>query len=84
MIDLLQINGIATEKDETTAITDQKAPTTEAKRFIGHNIPEHFLKKAGLFEQSVGDSESFQPLYELSSTGECIGKTNHISENSIY
>lgn len=54
-------------------MTEQLVLATEAKRFIGHKIPEEFLKKAGLFEPSVSNSDSFQPLYELSSKGECIG-----------
>lgn len=50
-------------------ISDNIPITTERPAYIGHKIPEEFLKKAGLHENDSDDMNNIRPLYSLKSDG---------------
>lgn len=50
-------------------ISDNIPITTEKPAYIGHKIPEEFLKKAGLHENDSDDMNNIRPLYSLKSDG---------------
>lgn len=53
------------------AVEEKEAPevvilkTVAAPTYIGHSIPEDFLKKAGLLDDSQDDGPNVKPLYKL-------------------
>lgn len=49
--------------------------TVPAKKYIGQEIPVEFLKKAGMYDCNVANSDSVEPIYNLSANGETIGRS---------
>lgn len=59
-----------------TAINDSIAaapPTNSTQNYIGHKIPEEFLKKAGLLGSDTDDASHVKPLYKLNADGSVCG-----------
>lgn len=50
-------------------VSDNIFISAEKPAYIGHKIPEEFLKKAGLHENDLEDTNNIQPLYSLKSDG---------------
>lgn len=55
------INAVEEEEAPEVAIVK----TVAAPTYIGHAIPEDFLKKAGLLDESQDDGPNVKPLYKL-------------------
>lgn len=47
--------------------------STEKPAYIGHKIPEEFLKRAGLYQNETVDTNDVQSLYKLKSDGSVPG-----------
>lgn len=54
---------------EASNVGDNIPISTEKPAYIGHKIPEEFLKKAGLHENDSDDTNNIRPLYSLKSDG---------------
>lgn len=48
-------------------------PNVSTQNYIGHKIPEEFLKKAGLLGSDTDDSAHVEPLYKLNADGSVGG-----------
>lgn len=70
----------------STSGLNNNSPATPTKNstqntYIGHKIPEDFLKKAGLLGNTDGEDETqIEPLYKLNRDGSVPGRyyRNHI------
>lgn len=47
--------------------------TVSTQNYIGHKIPDEFLKKAGLFGPDTDDAAHVKPLYKLNADGSVCG-----------
>lgn len=56
--------------DDSIAVS---VPTVSTQNYIGHKIPEEFLKKAGLLGSDTDDSAHVEPLYKLNADGSVGG-----------
>lgn len=48
--------------------------TISTPNYIGHKIPEEFLKKAGLLGSDTDDAAHVEPLYRLNADGSVCGE----------
>lgn len=58
---------------EASNVSDNISISTEKPAYIGHKIPEEFLKKAGLHKNDSDDRNNIRPLYSLKSDGGVSG-----------
>lgn len=52
---------------------DRQEAIDETPAYIGHKIPEDFLLKAGLLNESADDGSVVKPLYSLKANGDLQG-----------
>lgn len=80
----------ASDTSSTADGFDNNSSAVPAKKstqtYIGHKIPEEFLKKAGLLGNTDADDASYiESLYELNEDGSVLGKRHKsIIENNIF
>lgn len=71
----------AEEPSKRTETIAQDAIKTEtAATFIGHRIPDEFLKLSGFDESTVANSDAMQPLYNLQADGTVQAPTAEVME----
>lgn len=66
-------NEIAESNDASENISE----VISTPRYIGHQIPEDFLIKAGLVGNDDDDGTQVQPLYKLNDDGSTRGKFDY-------
>lgn len=60
--------------DDNTAAAAAVPNTIEKAVYIGHKIPEDFLKKAGLLNADSDDGNEIRPLYNMNADGTLPGE----------
>ncbi|XP_058838273.1 ATP-dependent DNA helicase Q4-like isoform X1 [Topomyia yanbarensis] len=69
---------------ETTAISnvdedyEDLPPKTQHTTYIGHAIPDDFIKKSGILEYTVGNKDQIEPITQLLSDGSLPPTPNEI------
>lgn len=66
--------------DDQMARSDEAAVAMPTRAYIGHEIPEDFLIKAGLLNNNDESDDTFQPLYRLNADGTTIDTPPEVYE----
>lgn len=61
------------EANSASAVDQRQAAVNEPTTYIGHKIPDEFLLKAGLLNESAEDGKDVKPIYKLKPNGSLPG-----------
>lgn len=74
-------NKIIIVDDNNDTSIEQQMNEPSKTQYIGHKIPEDFLKKSGLLDApTVSNSDTLKPLYDRNELGEISETTNEVYE----
>jgi ATP-dependent DNA helicase Q4 len=66
------------ETPENSERIDNEPGCSKDQSYIGHSIPEDFLKKSGLLDFTVGNNDVIEPLYELNPDSSTIPTSREV------